>query len=96
MPETGPHPTEESFYFGVDSKLKAEFQSAAESDNRPLAQVLRDFMRAYVERRRPRTLAADARRQSGLVSARAAHPDSDETAVMRWIEAVSDTDGWTA
>lgn len=61
-----------------------------------IAQVLRGFMRAYVERQRERAFAAETRRQSRLLAERAADPGSDEAEVMRWIEDVSDTDGWTA
>lgn len=80
MPRQSQHPKEQSFNFRIDPKLKAEFQEATEAEDKPAAQVLRDFMRVYVERQRDR----------------AADPTSDEAEVMRWIEAVSDTDGWTA
>ncbi len=53
-------------------------------------------MRAYVERQRERAFAAEARRQSRLLAERAADPGSDEAEVMRWVEDVSDTTGWTA
>ena len=53
-------------------------------------------MRAYVEQRRERSFAAEARRQSRLLAERAADPASDEAEVMRWMEDVSDTEGWTA
>ena len=96
MPRVSQHPKEESFNFRIDTKLKAEFQTAAEAQDKPAAQVLRDFMRAYVERQRARIFAAEARRQSRLLAARAADPDSDEAETMRWIEEVADTSGWTA
>src|SRR5262245_52996173 len=47
MPRTSAHPKEESFNFRVPSDLKAAFKSATEEADRPAAQVLRDFMRAY-------------------------------------------------
>jgi hypothetical protein len=96
MPRLSQHPKEESFNFRIDPKLKAEFQSATEAEDKPAAQVLRDFMRAYVERQRKRAFATAARQQSRQLAERAADPDSDEAEVMRWIEDVSDTDGWTA
>ncbi len=96
MPRQTQHPKEESFNFRIDPKLKAEFQTAAEADDKPAAQVLREFMRAYVERQRERAFAAEARRQSRAVAEHAANPASDEAEVMRWIEDVADTDGWTA
>ena len=52
-------------------------------------------MRSYVERQRDRAFTVEARRQSRLVAERAVDPGSDEVEVMRWIEDVSDTDGWT-
>ena len=50
MPRTSAHPKEESFNFRVPADLKAAFKTATEEADRPAAQVLRDFMRAYVER----------------------------------------------
>lgn len=96
MPRVSQHPKEESFNFRVDPKLKAEFQSATEAEDKPAAQVLRDFMRAYVARRKGRGNAAEARRHSRLIAGRAIDPDSDEAEVMRWIEDVADYDGWAA
>ena len=82
MPRISQHPKEESFNFRIDPKLKAEFQTATEAEDKPAAQVLRDFMRAYVEQQRERAFMAEA--------------SSDEAEVMRWIEDVADTGGWTA
>lgn len=96
MPRLTQSPKEESFNFRVDPKLKAEFQAATEAEDKPAAQVLREFMRAYVERGRERAFAAEARRQSRLLAERAGDPSSDEADVMRWIEEVSDTEGWSA
>lgn len=96
MPRMSQHSKDESFNFRVDTKLKAAFQRATEAEDKPAAQVLRDFMRSYVQRRHRREFAAEARRQSRLIAARAADPQSDEAEVMRWIEDVSGSDGWTA
>lgn len=96
MPRQSQHPKEESFNFRIDPKLKADFQSAAEANDTPAAQVLRDFMRIYVERQQARIFAANARRQSLAIAERAADPDSDEAEVMRWMDDVRDTSGWTA
>ena len=96
MPRTGAHPKVESFNFRVDPELKAAFTAAVAAEDKPAGQVLRDFMRSYVERRGEQALAAEARRQSRLLAERAADPGSDEAEVMRWIEEVSDTEGWTA
>ncbi len=96
MPRQSQHPKEESFNFRIDPKLKAAFQSATEAEDKPAAQVLRDFMRAYVERQRERAFAAEAKRQSRMIAKRAAGPGNDEAEVMLWIEDVADTGGWTA
>jgi hypothetical protein len=52
-------------------------------------------MRAYVQRHRQRVFAAEARRQSQVIAARA-DPLSDEAEVMRWIDDISSSDSWTA
>lgn len=96
MPRLSQHPKEGSFNFRIDPVLKTAFQMAAEAEDKPAAQVLRDFMRAYVDRQRERAFANEARQQSRMLAERAAVEGSDEAEVMRWIEAVSDTDGWTA
>lgn len=96
MPRTSARPKVESFNFRVDPELKAAFTAAVAAEDRPAGQVLRDFMRAYVERRKKHALAPEAQRQSRLLAERAADPGSDEAEVMRWIEDVSDTEGWTA
>ena len=40
--------------FRVEPELRADFTDAAELDHRPAAQVLREFMRAYVHQMRER------------------------------------------
>lgn len=44
--------TEATFTFRVDEALKADFAEAARSRDRTAAQLLRDFMRAYVREQR--------------------------------------------
>lgn len=92
MPRRSQDPKEESFNFRVDAALKGAFQAATEAEDKPAAQVLRDFMRAYVERHRRHAFAEEARRQSQMIAIRAGDPSSDEAEVMRWIEDVSSTD----
>jgi len=48
MPRINSHLKEENFNFRVPADLKAAFQQATEATDRPAAQVIRDFMRAYV------------------------------------------------
>lgn len=59
---------EVSMTFRVEPDLRSRFSEAAELDHRPAAQVLRDFMREYVEEReerlqRTRPLISDAERK---------------------------------
>ncbi len=96
MSRASRHPKVDSFNFRVDPELKAAFTAATAKEDKPAGQVLRDFMRAYVAQRREQSFAAEAHRQSRLLAERAADPTSDEAAVMRWMEEVSDTEGWTA
>lgn len=95
MPRTSQHPKDTSFNLRVDHALKAAFTAATEAEDKPAAQVVRDFMRAYVKQRERRAFAAEARRQSLAIAERAGDPNSDEAEIMRWIEDVADTDGWT-
>ena len=50
--------------FRVEPDLRAEFTQATERDHRPAAQVLREFMRRYVQEDRERVAA---QRASGVV-----------------------------
>ena len=75
---------EDTLNLRVDPALKADFMDAAETENKPAAEVLRNLMRAYVQRAKRRRFAAEARRQSQLVA-----NSSDEAEVMNWIRDVS-------
>ncbi len=92
MPRSSQHPKETSFNLRIDPALKAAFTAATEAEDKPAAQVVRDFMRAYVKQRERRTFEAEARRQSLAIAERARNPNSDEYAVMREIEAELDQD----
>lgn len=93
MPRATQHPKEETFNFRLDPALKTAFTQAAEAEDKPAAQVLREFMRAYVERRRQRlAFEAEARRQSLVIAARAQDPDSDEARSIRELDALLDAD----
>lgn len=86
MPRNSQHTKETSFNFRIDAALKTAFTKATEADDKPAAQVLRDFMRAYVKHRERRAFEAGARRQSLAAAKRARDPSSDEYAIMREIE----------
>ena len=92
MPRTSQHPKETSFNLRIDPALKAAFTAATEAEDKPAAQVIRDFMRAYVKRRELHTFGAEARRQSRLLAEAARDPDSPEAEELRWLEAFVDHD----
>ena len=89
MPRTTQNRKAETLNFRIDPNLKAELTAVSEMENRPVAEILRELMRAYIEHARRRKFAAEARRQSQLVAS-----SSDEKEVFRWVQDVSDTDGW--
>ena len=74
MPGTSQHPMDSSFNFRVDPALKAAFSHATEVEDKPAAQVLRDFMRAYVKRREHLAFPNDAHQQSLEAAIRANDP----------------------
>ena len=92
MPRTTISPKDSSFNLRIDPDLKAAFTAAAAAEDRPAAQLLRDFMRAYVRRHERRDFAAEAQRQSRLIAASSQDPSSDEYRVLREIEAELDQD----
>jgi hypothetical protein len=92
MPRTSQHPKETSFNLRIDPALKAAFTAATEAEDKPAAQVVRDFMRAYVKQRERRAFEAAARRQSLEAARCAADPRSDEFASLREAEAEFDRD----
>jgi Protein of unknown function (DUF3018) len=83
-PQTRQRRKEDTLNLRVDPALKAEFMAATDTENKPVAEVLREFMRSYVQRARRRMFAAEARRQSQLVA-----DSADEAEVMNWIRDVS-------
>ena len=95
MPRSSRRLKETSFNLRIDPALKAAFTAATEAEDKPAAQVLRDFMRTYVEQRERRVFEAEARRQSVEAAKLARDPHSDENAVMREIEAeLADESFW--
>ena len=84
MPHTRHRRKEDALSLRVEPTWKAEFMAAAETENKPVAEVLRNFMRSYVQRAKRKRFAAEARRQSQLVAGSA-----DEAEVMSWIRDVS-------
>lgn len=96
MPRTSLHPKDETFNFRVDPALKAAFVAASEGEDKPAAQILRDFMRRYVAQKERQAFEAEARRQSLAIATRARDPASDEAAVMREIATEIDGNDFAA
>jgi predicted DNA-binding protein len=94
MPKTNQHPKGETFNFRVDPALKAAFTAATEADDRPAAQVLRDFMRIYVKQKEDQAFAAEAHRQSLAIAARSRDPGSDDHASLTELEVLVDEDAF--
>jgi len=92
MPRTSQHPKGETFNFRIDPALKAAFTAATEADDKPAAQVLRDFMRVYVKQKERRAFEAEAHRQSLAIAARSRDPGSDDHASLKELEALADED----
>lgn len=87
MPRTSQTPKDTSFNLRIDPVLKAAFTKATEAEDKPAAQVIRDFMRSYVKMQERRAFAAQARRDSAIINQAAGDPESDEAQIMREIEA---------
>ncbi len=96
MPRVSQHPKAATFNFRVDRALKAAFTQATEAEDKPAAQVLRDFMRAYVARKNRSMFEAEAQRQSREAAAHAEDPDSDEARSLKDLEVLLDEDDFAA
>lgn len=86
MPRASRSPKLDTFNFRVDAELKSAFAAAADEADRPVAQLLRDFMRGYVEQRARAAFEREARRQSILIAAAEADPDSDGARLQRELD----------
>jgi len=87
MPRTTTHPKDATFNFRIDPVLKAEFTAVTEAEDKPAAQVLREFMRRYVAERAQAAFLVEADRQMRAVNARSLDPTSDEYTVAQAVEA---------
>jgi len=82
-------PAGSTFTFRIDPDLKREFLAVTETENKPVSQVLRDLMAAYIERKKRKQFEMEARRQSKLIAS-----SPEEAEVMEWISDVTDTEAW--
>ena len=96
MANGGQQTRETTFNFRLDPALKAAFTEAAEADRKPAAELLRHFMRSYVEQKRRGVFEEEGRRQSLAIAARARDPGSDEHAALRELDAELDRDAFSA
>ena len=87
MPRISPALKAETLTFRIEPKLKSALARIAREEHRPVGELLRDLVRARVERRRRRAFEAEARRESLELAAVARDPNSDEAAMMRDLEA---------
>jgi hypothetical protein len=92
MPRITQHPKAETFNFRIDPDLKAAFTAATEAEDRPAAQVLRDFMRAYVKRNARRGFLEEAHRQSLAIAERSRDPGTDDYESLQELDALFDAD----
>lgn len=90
MPRSSQHLKAETFNFRIDPDLKAAFTHAVEAEDKPAAQVLRDFMRSYVERQKQNALLLEARRQSLAIAKRSQDPNSDDDVSLKELDALFD------
>ena len=65
--------SEATFTFRVDEALKNDFAAAAKARDRTGAQLLRDFMRAYVQQQAQATASADEVESTAIHSTIGAH-----------------------
>ncbi len=85
------HPKEGHFNFRVSVDLKIAFQQATEKADRPAAQVLRDFMRAYVNEYQQREAGYDAWLKEQVQAAvNDTRPSRSHEAVMKQAHSLLD------
>ena len=87
MPRTSPALKAETLTFRIEPKLKSALARIARAEHRPVGELLRDLVRARIERGRRRAFEAEARRESLILAEAARDPNSDEAAMMRELEA---------
>lgn len=81
-----------TFTMKLELKLRNQFMKAAAHAHRPASQLVRDFMRTYVEREKNHQFAVEAHRQSLSIAKRAVQEGTDEYAMMQEIAAEIDQD----
>ena len=87
MPRTTSSAKADTLTFRIEPALKTAFTRIAGEEHKPVGVLLRELVRERVERRRRRAFESEARRQSLEAAAAARDPDSDEAAMLRWLDA---------
>jgi hypothetical protein len=82
MPRTTSSARADTLAFCIEPALKTAFTRIAGEEHKPVGALLRE----RVERRRP-AFESEARRQSLEATAAARGPNSDEAAMLRWLDA---------
>lgn len=77
----------ETITFRIDAALKDQLAEIAETQAKPMGEVLRELVRDHIKQKRRREFEAEARRQSLLLAEAAKDPNSDEAQIMREMEA---------
>ncbi len=72
--------------FRLDPESKATLAEKALAESKPVGEILRELVRAFVEQERRYKFVAEAQRQSLECASRAADSHSDEAAVRREME----------
>jgi antitoxin component of RelBE/YafQ-DinJ toxin-antitoxin module len=73
--------------FRIDASLKDELTAIAETQAKPMGEVLRELVRDHIKQKKRREFEAEARRQSLLLAEAAKDPNSDEAQIMRELDA---------
>lgn len=86
----------ETLTFRLEPALKHALVKVAGEERKAVGQLLRELVRERIERRRRRAFEAEALRQSREAASTAGDPNSDEAAMLRWLDANLDTlaDEW--
>ena len=79
-----------SVSFRIDPELKARFARIAEDQSRPIGEIMREFVRDFVDQNSRRRFEKEARRQSREAAQVAADPSSDEAQVLQELSRAMD------
>jgi predicted transcriptional regulator len=73
--------------FRLDAALKDELTAIAETEAKPMGEVVRELVRDHVKQKKRREWEAEVRRQCLEAAEAARDPNSDEAQVMRELDA---------